>query len=59
MLTNYERISDHCSNIAVAVIEVEQNSFDTHKYLNGVKFGNHEFNAYYDDYSRQFSLSGI
>ncbi len=59
VLTNYERISDHCSNIAVAVIEVEQNSFDTHKYLNGVKFGNHEFNAYYDDYSRQFSLSGI
>ena len=59
VLTNYERISDHCSNVAVAVIEVEQNSFDTHKYLNGVKFGNHEFNVYYDDYSRQFSLSGV
>ncbi len=56
VLTNYERISDHCSNIAVAVIEVEQNSFDTHKYLNGVKFGNHEFNVYYDDYSRQYAL---
>lgn len=59
VLTNYERISDHCSNVAVAIIEVEQNSFDTHKYLNGVKFGNHEFNVYYDDYSRQFSLSGV
>ena len=59
VLTNYERISDHCSNVAVAIIEVEQNSFDTHKYLNGVKFGNYEFNVYYDDYSRQFSLSGV
>ena len=59
VLTNYERISDHCSNVAVAIIEVEQNSFDTHKYLNGVKFGNHEFNVYYDDYSRQFYLSGV
>ena len=59
MLTNYERISDHCSNVAVAIIEVEQNSFDTHKYLNGVKFGNHEFNVYYEDYSHQFSLSGV
>lgn len=59
VLTNYERISDHCSNVAVAIIEVEQNSFDTHKYLNGVKFGNHEFNVYYEDYSHQFSLSGV
>ncbi|MCD8342245.1 MAG: Na/Pi symporter, partial [Clostridiales bacterium] len=42
LLTSYERISDHCSNVAVAVIEVEHGSFDTHKYLNGVKFGSSE-----------------
>lgn len=57
MLTNFERISDHCSNVAVAVIEVEANSFDTHKYLNGVKFGNHEFNRYYDEYDHRFALA--
>lgn len=37
LLTNYERVSDHCSNIAVAVIETSHGSFDTHKYLQKVK----------------------
>ena len=44
LLNNYERISDHCSNIAVAVIEVEHDTFDAHRYLQGVKYGNHEYN---------------
>ena len=39
LLTNCERISDHCSNIAVAIIESEQGSFDTHEYLTAVKEG--------------------
>lgn len=56
LLSNYERISDHCSNIAVAVIEVEHNTFDTHKYLNGVKYGNSEFNYIYDQYQVKYSL---
>ena len=33
LLTNYERVADHCSNIAVAMIELESDSFDTHEYL--------------------------
>ena len=41
ILNNCERISDHCSNIAVAVIEVEHDSFDAHRYLQGVKYGIH------------------
>ncbi|MBQ8383400.1 MAG: Na/Pi cotransporter family protein [Clostridia bacterium] len=47
LLTNYERISDHCSNIAVAVIESEQGSFDTHEYLSGVKHGDVDFENEY------------
>ena len=34
LLTNYERVSDHCSNIAVSLIETSAGSFDTHEYLN-------------------------
>ena len=34
LLTNYERVADHCSNIAVELIQVLQGSFDTHQYLN-------------------------
>lgn len=37
LLTNFERISDHCSNIAVAIIELQQDVFDTHKYLHSIK----------------------
>ena len=40
MLTNYERVCDHCSNVAVAQIEVAQDSFDTHAYLNDLRHGN-------------------
>ena len=56
LLNNYERVSDHCSNVAVAIIEVEHNSFDTHKYLNGVKYGNSTFNEIYDAYSEKYVL---
>lgn len=56
LLNNYERISDHCSNIAVAIIEVEHNSFDTHQYLNGVKYGNSVFNEIYEVYDQKYAL---
>lgn len=56
LLTNYERISDHCSNVAVALIEVAHDSFDTHRYLNGVKFSNEEFNDQFDRYNAKYAL---
>lgn len=37
ILTNYERVSDHCSNIAVAMIELSKASFGTHEYLDSLK----------------------
>jgi len=37
MLNSFERIADHCSNIAVAMIELEDQSFDTHAYLRTIK----------------------
>lgn len=56
LLNNYERISDHCSNVAVVIIEVDHDSFDTHKYLNAVKYGNEEFDECYQDYAKKFAL---
>ncbi|MBO5337584.1 MAG: Na/Pi cotransporter family protein [Lachnospiraceae bacterium] len=35
--TNFERVSDHCSNIAVCLVEVNANEFDTHAYLDELK----------------------
>lgn len=33
ILTNYERVSDHCSNIAAALIEIESDELDMHEYV--------------------------
>ena len=35
--TNFERVSDHCSNIAVCLVEVSADEFDTHAYLGELK----------------------
>ena len=56
LLNNYSRVSDHCSNVAVAVIEVEHNSFDTHQYLNNVKYGSDEFAEIYKEFSKKYHL---
>ena len=37
LITNYERIADQCSNIAVCMIQISKDNFDTHKYLNTLK----------------------
>ncbi len=56
LLTNCERISDHCSNIAVAVIEAQNDSFDTHHYLNSVKYGNENFKQIFEEYNGKYDL---
>ena len=57
LLTNYERISDHCSNIAVAMIELESDEFDTHQYLKSVKeMKSSDFTRLYEEYSRVYSI---
>jgi len=33
ILTNYERVSDHCSNIAAALIEIQADELDMHEYV--------------------------
>ena len=56
LLTNFERVSDHCSNIAVCLIRIKENSLDTHEYMNELKrlekseFMD-EFNVYKDKYT--------
>ena len=40
---NLERIADHCSNVAVCVLQVDDNVFDTHEYLESVRGQNDAF----------------
>ena len=57
VLNNYERVSDHCSNIAVAIIEAESDRYDSHDYLDSIKTGeNREFQQAYKNYSEKYAF---
>ncbi len=57
LLTNFERVADHCSNIAVCLLEIAQGALDTHEYLSHVKEdGENEFFELYDQYKAKYSL---
>ncbi len=57
ILTNYERISDHCSNIAVYTLQGNSSEFDSHSYLRDVKSGKSEdFNDMFESYSKKYSV---
>ena len=49
LLTNYERISDHCSNIAVYTMQLPSDKLDAHKYLNRIKSAS--AGEFIDDYN--------
>ena len=57
LVTDYERISDHCSNVAAAIIEIYSGSFATHEYLDAIK-ENHDrsFDKYYEEYREKFVI---
>lgn len=57
LLTNFERVSDHCSNIAVAIIEAQHGTFEAHEYLNTVKnSGTGAYERLYKSYKSRFLL---
>lgn len=58
LLTNYERVSDHCSNVAVYTMQLPSDKLDAHKYLAKIK--NAETGAFVDDfnmYAEKYSLT--
>ena len=58
LLSNFERVSDQCSNIAVALIELSGGSFDTHEYLGKVKEKRSpSYERDFQDYKAKFTLS--
>ena len=56
LVTNYERIADHCSNIAVAVIQVDEKEHDVHKYLGQIKTEDPKFAQLYHSYKERYAL---
>lgn len=59
LLTNFERVSDHCSNIAAYIIKSNSADFEVHRYLSSVK---HSQNSYFtkrlENYINKYKLHG-
>ena len=56
VLTDLERISDHCSNIAGCLIEIANASLDMHGYTISLRDGDGEYTRLYEDYSVKYNL---
>ena len=57
LLTNLERVADHCSNVAIAVIEMEENAYDAHDYVIRLREQRaHHFDVYYNEYCAKYQL---
>ena len=56
IMTNYERIADHCSNIAVCVLQLEERDLEAHDYLIKMKTDNEDFKQKYKKYKNLYVL---
>ena len=57
ILTNLERVADHCSNVAVAMIELSADAYETHEYMISLKeLRSHNFDALYEQYSKKYQI---
>ena len=57
LVTNLERVADHCSNIAIAMIELQADTYDAHSYVINLKeLHSHRFDEYYEEYSKKHEI---
>ncbi len=59
LLTNLERIADHCSNIAGCVIEIAHASLGMHSYAESQKSGNADYDRHFEQFAEKYSLTAI
>ncbi len=57
LLTDYERIADHCANVAVDLLESEKDEFRSHEYHKSLEYRqNEQYNSYFNYYKGKYSL---
>ena len=55
LISDFERVSDHCSNIAIVQVELEDNALDVHELSEVLKEQNaHQFDMYYAEYAERY-----
>ncbi len=58
LLTNYDRIAAHCSNIAVAILELDSSNFDMHEYTKSVrKLKDNNYVSTFDYYEQKYNIN--
>lgn len=57
ILTSYSRIADHCSNVAIALMAIDSDSFDLHEYRTSMKkLNERSYAEHLEGYSSKYSL---
>ncbi|MDD6326540.1 MAG: Na/Pi cotransporter family protein [Lachnospiraceae bacterium] len=57
LTTSYKRIADHCSNIAVCLIQADNDEYERHSYLNSLKEeDNKQFREQFEEYEKEYAL---
>ncbi len=56
LLNNFERVSDHCSNVGGCIIELAHDTLDLHKYLSEVKADDAAFKSEYNTFAKKYAL---
>ena len=58
ILTDYERIADHCTNVALDLLESEREEFRSHEYHKSLEYRqNEQFKSYFTYYKGKYSLT--
>ena len=55
-LTDLERVSDHCSNIAGCVMEMAHNDLNVHSALRRLRHEDEAFQKMFEEFQREYSL---
>ena len=59
LLTDFERVSDHCSNIAVGIIDVSEHTMNAHEVIKHLKQGNARYSDQYTAYSEKYAVEKL
>lgn len=58
ILTDFERVGAHCSNVAVALLEIEAEDFDTHEYQKSIRENNNGlYTSLYEEYENKYDIN--
>ena len=57
LITDFERVSDHCSNIAISIIDVSEHTMNAHEVSKGIRKNNADYVDKYNEYSQKYTIA--